>query len=94
VRYVLVERRAGRAGPGTEASAPPGATVLADTANALVLDLGSGTAPEPVPTPLAGGWVVSGLTWLAGLVVLGHAGSARFTGRGSGRGYRLVQSRP
>jgi hypothetical protein len=94
VRYVLVERRAGRAGPGAEAAVPAGALVLADGPNALVLDLGpSGDASPVPPVPLVG-WVVTTLAWVAAAALAGHAGWERLGRARRGRPYRLVQSRP
>jgi hypothetical protein len=73
VRYVLLERRAGAAGPGTEVPVPSAARVLADTPNTLVLDLGAARPPKTSAVPLVAGWAATSLTWAGALLVLGHA---------------------
>jgi hypothetical protein len=74
-RYVLLERRAGAAGPGTDVTVPAGATVLADTPDGLVLDLDPTAAPVPSTLDVPGrlGWAVSLATAAAALAVAGHA---------------------
>lgn len=100
-RYVLVERRVGRAGAGADAAVPPGATVLADSVDVLLLDLGgvtpvaaSSAAGSASPSgALTAGWLASLLTWGAAVAVVGHAAAVRRRSARDGR-YRLVQSRP
>ncbi|QIM20978.1 hypothetical protein G7075_07275 [Phycicoccus sp. HDW14] len=74
VRYVLVERRV--APPAPDVVPPAGSRVLADTADALVLDLTPGAAPVQRVTPVASvvGWALTALTLLAALGVLARTG--------------------
>lgn len=95
VRYLLLERRVGSAGPGSEVDLPPGARVLVDGPHALVVDLGAGGRPRGgADGALALGWTVTATTWLATLLALGHAARGGLPGRRRRWGYRLVQSRP
>lgn len=77
VRHVLLERRVGAAGPGTEVRVPPTARVLLDTPDVLVLDLGPGRPPQDPPGALVAGWAVTALGWALAVLLLGHAGWTR-----------------
>ncbi len=75
-RYLVLERRVGPAGARDEVLTPPGAVVLADGPDLLLLDLHPGAAPRPAALgPLATvAWWVTLATAVAALVIAGHAG--------------------
>ncbi|HET7763251.1 MAG TPA: hypothetical protein VFL46_12880, partial [Phycicoccus sp.] len=86
-RYLLLERRVGAAGPGTDVAVPPGAVVLADTADSLVLDLDPAAAPAPTRLDAWGraGWALSLATALGAATVAGHAAARAARSRRWGR---------